>query len=73
MPYLPCVKVNPMNGKLRPVKAEFAVGGTASEVLTSASSTSKLDVSVGLDTSGMYGVVPSLIVFQSKPSNHGCI
>lgn len=51
--YLSCVNVKPMNGKWSAVNAEFAVGGTASDILTSVSSTSKFDVSVGLDTSGM--------------------
>lgn len=48
--YLPCVNVNPTKGKWSPVKAVFACGGTASDNLISVSSTSKLDVSVGLDT-----------------------
>lgn len=51
--YLPCVKVKPTKGRWSAVKAEFAVGGTASDVLISVSSTSKLDVSVGLLTSGL--------------------
>lgn len=51
--YLPWVKVKPTNGRWSAVKAEFAVGGTASDVRISLSSTSKLDVSVGLLTSGL--------------------
>lgn len=70
--YLPCVNVKPINGKCNPENAEFAVGGTASDERISASSTSKFDVSVGLDTSGMYGAFSSLTRSQSSPSNHGC-
>lgn len=51
--YLPWVNVNPTNGKCKPANAEFAVGGTTSEFLISESSTSKFDVSVGLETSGI--------------------
>ena len=51
--YHPCVKVKPTKGRWSAVKAEFAVGGTASDALISVSSTSKLDVSVGLLTSGL--------------------
>lgn len=63
--------MKPTNGKCRPVKAELAVGGTASDILISLSSTSKLDVSVGLETSGIYGALLSLIPSQSTASNHG--
>lgn len=53
MYYLSCVKENPTKGKWRPVNALFAVGGMASDIRISASSTSKFDVSVGLETSGI--------------------
>lgn len=49
---LPCVKVKPTKGRWRPEKAALAVGGKASEVRITVSSTSKLLVSVGLLTSG---------------------
>lgn len=68
--YLSCVKVKPTKGRWSAVKAEFAVGGTASDVLISVSSTSKFDVSVGLLTSGLYGAVLSRIPSQSKSANH---
>lgn len=51
--YLPWVKENPTKGRCRPVKALLAVGGIASDNRISASSTSKFEVSVGLDTSGI--------------------
>lgn len=69
--HLPWVNENPTKGKWRAEKAGLAGGGQASWLLVSESSTSKLLVSVGLETSGMYGALLSLNVPQSTPSNHG--
>lgn len=69
--HLPWVNENPTKGKWRAEKAGLAGGGQASWLLVSESSTSKLLVSVGLDTSGMYGAVLSRSVSQSTPTNHG--
>lgn len=66
------MKLKPTNGKCSAEKAEFAAGGKTSELRMSLSSTSKFDVSVGDETSGMYGAVLSLSVPQLTPSNHGC-
>lgn len=69
--YLPCVYVKPRKGRCSALKTELAVGGSTSALLRSVSSTSKLDVSVGLLTSGMYGAVLSRMLSQSIPANHG--
>jgi hypothetical protein len=47
------VKLNPTNGRCSPEKAGLCCGGCVSHCLRSLSSTSKLDVSVGEETSGM--------------------
>lgn len=61
-----------MKGKCRAENIGFeGVGGKIS-VLISISSTSKWLVSVGLDTSGIYGATLSLIVSQSTPINQLC-
>lgn len=52
--YQAWVKVKPTKGRCSPERAGLAAaGGGASEALTPASSTSKCEVSVGEDTSGM--------------------
>lgn len=68
---LPCVKVKPTKGRCSPLKAALAWGGTASDIRMSVSSTSKLEVSVGLDTSGMYGALLSRNPSQSMLTNQG--
>lgn len=66
------MKVNPIKGKWRAENMGLeGVGGKIS-VLISISSTSKWLVSVGLDTSGIYGATLSLIVSQSIPINQLC-
>lgn len=61
-----------MKGKWRAENMGLeGVGGKIS-VLISISSTSKWLVSVGLDTSGIYGATLSLIVSQSTPINQLC-
>lgn len=61
-----------MNGKCKAENIGLDGVGGKMLVLISISSTSKWLVSVGLDTSGIYGATLSLIVSQSTPINQLC-